>query len=64
MALLKFMVPDLEQLIAMDQQLEIFSRAWCVLEIEGAELRRRMNNELNFPPNFQRLVLGCIDADF
>ena len=27
-------------------------------------LRRRMNIELNFPPNFERLVLGCIDADF
>ena len=27
-------------------------------------LRRRMNNELNFPPNFERLVLGCIAADF
>ena len=26
--------------------------------------RRRMNNELNFPPNFERLVLGCINADF
>ena len=24
--------------------------------------RRRMNNELNFPPNFEGLVLGCIDA--
>ena len=23
-----------------------------------------MKNELNFPPNFERLVLGCIDADF
>ena len=23
-----------------------------------------MNSELNFPPNFERLVLGCIDADF
>ena len=23
-----------------------------------------MNNELNFPPNFEKLVLGCIDADF
>ena len=22
-----------------------------------------MNNELNFPPNFERLVLGYIDAD-
>ena len=27
-------------------------------------LRRRMKNELNFPPNFEGLVLGCIDADF
>ena len=23
-----------------------------------------MNNELNFPPNSEGLVLGCIDADF
>ena len=23
-----------------------------------------MNIELNFPPNFEGLVLGCIDADF
>ena len=29
-----------------------------------AWLRRRMNNEFNFPPNFEGLVLGCIDADF
>ena len=29
-----------------------------------AWLRRRMNNELNFPPNFERLVLSCIDAKF
>ena len=27
-------------------------------------IRRRMKNALNFPPNFERLVLGCIDADF
>ena len=26
--------------------------------------RRQMNNELNFPPNVEGLVLGCIDADF
>ena len=33
--------------------------------VEAAvDLRRRMNNELNFPPNLGRLVLGCIDADF
>ena len=25
--------------------------------------RRRMNIELNFPPSFNELVLGCIDVD-
>ena len=38
------------------------------LEILGQELtspaRRRMNNELKVPPNFEGLDLGCIDADF
>ena len=28
----------------------------------ATKVRGRMNNELNFPPNFERLVLGCIDA--
>ena len=33
--------------------------------VEGlVRVRRRMNIELNFPPNFEGLVLGCIDADF
>ena len=32
-------------------------------EMLAPRLRRRMNNELNFSPNFERLVLGCIDAD-
>ena len=27
-------------------------------------IRRQMNIELNFPLNFEGLVLGCIDADF
>ena len=27
-------------------------------------LRSEANIELNFPPNFEGLVLGCIDADF
>ena len=31
---------------------------------ESFQLRRQMKNELNFPPNFEGLVLGCIDADF
>ena len=30
----------------------------------GSSVGRRMNIELNFPPNFEGLVLGCIDADF
>ena len=33
----------------------------------GAErrgLRSEVNSELTFPPNFEGLVLGCIDADF
>ena len=29
-----------------------------------AFLRSEVNSELNFPPNFEGLVLGCIDADF
>ncbi len=32
---------------------------------KGADkLRSEVNSELNFPPNFEGLVLGCIDADF
>ena len=27
-------------------------------------LRSEVNSELNFCPNFEGLVLGCIDADF
>ena len=30
----------------------------------AARLRSEVNSELNFPPNFEGLVLGCIDADF
>ena len=32
--------------------------------LEHLQLRKRMNIELNFPPNLEGLVLGCIDADF
>ena len=31
---------------------------------EVVVLRSEVNIELNFPPNFEGLVLGCIDADF
>ena len=34
------------------------------LAVQVSELRTRLNHELNFPPNFEGLVLGCIDADF
>ena len=30
----------------------------------GVRLRSEVNSELNFSPNFEGLVLGCIDADF
>ena len=30
----------------------------------AVELRSEVNIELNLPPNFEGLVLGCIDADF
>ena len=30
----------------------------------AAALRSEVNSELNFSPNFEGLVLGCIDADF
>ena len=47
--------------------LELVSRGLVFKETRGAlalGARRRMNSELNFPPNFEGLVLGCIDADF
>ena len=31
---------------------------------DGSGLRSEVNSELNFSPNFEGLVLGCIDADF
>ena len=33
-------------------------------ELAQQSLRSEVNTELNFHPNFQGLVLGCIDADF
>ena len=33
-------------------------------DIAEVFLRSEVNSELNFPPNFEGLVLGCIDADF
>ena len=36
-----------------------------IAELTGAApVRSEVNSELNFPSNFEGLVLGCIDADF
>ena len=40
------------------------ARVRSAVGVLAAQVRRRMNNELNFPPNSERLVLGWIDADF
>ena len=45
----------------------VYSRGRADITIAFAaekELRSEVNSELNFPPNFEGLVLGCIDADF
>ena len=34
------------------------------VEARAQRLRSEVNIELNFHPNFEGLVLGCIDADF
>ena len=40
-------------------------RSWRPGVLYDAEaLRSEVNSELNFCPNFEGLVLGCIDADF
>ena len=33
-------------------------------EAAASPVRSEMNIELNHPPNLERLVLGCIDAEF
>ena len=54
--------PDAERLAARLADAE--ERATAPAQVLVSRVRRRMNNELDFPPNFERLVLGCIDADF
>ena len=34
------------------------------MQYHEVEIRSEVNSELNFPSNFEGLVLGCIDADF
>ena len=42
---------------------QTLQRAWHAF-FEEAQLRTPVNNIEYFPPNFEGLVLGCIDADF
>ena len=34
------------------------------LAVRAGVNKEAKNNELNFPPNFERLVLGCIETKF
>ena len=41
-----------------------FNAAEGTEQHDTVALRSEVNSELNFPSNFEGLVLGCIDADF
>ena len=43
---------------------EALVRVGAGLVLEALHLRTPVNNIEYFPPNFEGLVLGCIDADF
>ena len=58
---------------ALDEIYKIYIHAsfgyFCTAQISKFQLNivnifSRMNNEMDFPANFEGLVLGCIDADF
>ena len=38
--------------------------SWRTSEPRRPRAKEANDDELNFPPNFEGLVLGCIDADF
>ena len=52
------------RLSGLQEELTVARQGMENLRAKEAWLRRQMKNELNFPPNFEGLVLGCIDADF
>ena len=72
----RFTYFDFCQLVAgnrpspVDLYLYDISNGWArllspaVQSVVGKKVRSEVNSELNFPPNFEGLVLGCIDADF
>ena len=45
-----------------------YVRGWFIIDFTASVpvdwIRTRLNNIEYFPPNFEGLVLGCIDADF
>ena len=41
-----------------------FSGRQTMQKYRHSRVRSEVNSELNFSPNFEGLVLGCIDADF
>ena len=49
---------------SMATQYIALSKGADIQEKREAALSSEVNTELNFPPNFEELVLGCIDADF
>ena len=52
------------RLSGLQEELTVARQVMENLRAKEAWLRRQMKNELKFPPNFEGLVLGCIDADF
>ena len=52
------------RLSGLQEELTVARQVMENLRAKEAWLRRQMKNDLNFPPNFEGLVLGSIDADF
>ena len=50
------------RLSGLQEELTVARQVMENLRAKEAWLRRQMKNDLNFPPNFEGLVLGCIDA--
>ena len=56
---------DEEKAVAADAEVFVVEKLLEFIDSYGGKvLRSEVNSELNFSPNFEGLVLGCIDADF
>ena len=53
----------LRSLLAMTLPLQGCLRLWIPVGLGISPVRSEVNSEMNFSPNFEGLVLGCIDAD-